>query len=95
MKNKADNGLLFSFFQGAGENALLAHATLHGDTFESYIMRPGLVLNKTTSVVDLVRGLAPSVRVDVLARAAVDIAVRGNREKIWENGMIGGWKLAQ
>lgn len=58
-------------------------------------MRPGLVLNKTTSVVDLVRGLAPSVRVDVLARAAVDIGVHGNREKIWENGMIGGWKSTQ
>ncbi|RAH41289.1 putative nucleoside-diphosphate-sugar epimerase [Aspergillus brunneoviolaceus CBS 621.78] len=60
----------------------------HPATFESYIMRPGMVLSRQGTLADRVRSLAPSVRVDVLARAAVDLAVRGHSEKISENARI-------
>lgn len=56
-------------------------------------MRPGLVLTKGGTVTDFLRGLAPSVRVDVLAKAAVDVAVHGNEERLLENGVIREWKL--
>ncbi|GIJ90179.1 hypothetical protein Asppvi_009131 [Aspergillus pseudoviridinutans] len=73
-------------------NILLEQAAAHPATFESYIMRPGLVLSRQGTFADRVRGLAPSVRVDVLARAAVDVAVQGHSEKIWENAQITEWK---
>ncbi|OJK00211.1 hypothetical protein ASPACDRAFT_60059 [Aspergillus aculeatus ATCC 16872] len=63
-------------------------AAEHPATFESYIMRPGMVLSRQGTLVDRVQSLAPSVWVDVLARAAVDLAVQGHSEKIWENSRI-------
>ncbi|KAL4896992.1 hypothetical protein BDV59DRAFT_82843 [Aspergillus ambiguus] len=78
--------------RGQAENVLLEEAAAHSTTFESYIMRPGMVLSRQGSFIDRVRGLAPSVRVDVLARAAIDVTVQGHSEKIWENAQIAEWK---
>ncbi|KAL4971680.1 hypothetical protein BDW66DRAFT_145653 [Aspergillus desertorum] len=81
--------------RGQAENILLEHAAAHSTTFESYIMRPGMVLTRQGTFVDRIRGLAPSVRVDVLARAAVDVAVQGHSEKIWENAQVTEWKAVR
>ncbi|KAF9888973.1 hypothetical protein FE257_008143 [Aspergillus nanangensis] len=78
--------------RGQVENILLDEAAAHPTTFESYIMRPGMVLSRQGTLMDQVRGLAPSVRVDVLAKAAVDVAVQGHTENIWENSRIAEWK---
>lgn len=42
-----------------------------------YIMRPGMVLAKEANLRDMVRGLAPSVTVNVLAKAMVKMALDG------------------
>jgi hypothetical protein len=55
-------------------------------------MRPGMVLSRQGTFADRIRGLAPSVRVDVLARTAVDVVVQGHSEKIWKNAQITEWK---
>ncbi|KAE8383467.1 hypothetical protein BDV26DRAFT_251791 [Aspergillus bertholletiae] len=78
--------------RGQAENILLEHAASHSTTFESYIMRPGLVQSRQGTFTDRLRGLVPCVRVDVLACAAVDVAVQGHSEKIWENTRIAQWK---
>lgn len=78
--------------QGEAENVLLAQAKDNADLFESNILRPGMVLSKGGSFTDWIRGLAPSVRVDVLARTAVNVAVRnGSGEKVLENEAIKSW----
>ncbi|RAH65697.1 putative nucleoside-diphosphate-sugar epimerase [Aspergillus aculeatinus CBS 121060] len=78
--------------RGQAENIFLEFQAGHSTTFESYIMRPGMVLSRQGTLADRVRSLAPSVRVDVLARAAVDLAVQGHSEKIWENAQITEWE---
>jgi len=78
--------------QGQVENELLAYAGSQEEHFETYIMRPGMVLAKEMNVRDWVRGFGPSVRVDVLARVMVDVAVEGSGERVWENDGICGWK---
>lgn len=70
------------------ENVLVAHEEENHDAFESYIMRPGMVLTKESSVVDWIRGAAPSVRVDVLAKAMINVAVQGGKDRIFENAEI-------
>lgn len=78
--------------QGEAENVLLTQAKDNADLFESNILRPGMVLSKGGSFADWIRGLAPSVRVDVLARTAVDVAVGyGSGEKVLENEAIKSW----
>ena len=66
------------------ENELLAFANDHSD-FESYIMRPALVLSRETSLHSLVFGIGPSVKVDVLAQSMVELALEGGEKGIWEN----------
>ena len=41
-------------------------------------MRPGFVLAKETTLKDLVRGMGPSVRVDVLATAMLRVTQKGS-----------------
>ncbi|KAA8649581.1 uncharacterized protein ATNIH1004_002252 [Aspergillus tanneri] len=74
--------------RGEAENALLKHAEKSQRAFESYIMRPGMVLTKQRTIGDFIRGLAPSVKVDVLAKAMVEIALHGNQSRIFENSTI-------
>ena len=77
--------------QGEAENILLDHAKENDDCFESYILRPGMVL-KGGTVRSFIRGLVPSVRVEVLAKSAVDVAVYGHGERLLENDVLTAWK---
>lgn len=70
------------------ENELLAHAQEHQESFEVFVMRPGLVLAKETSFRDLIRGMGPSVRVDRLAGLMVKTALNGADKQIFENTAI-------
>ncbi|KAK0108611.1 hypothetical protein ONS95_003407 [Cadophora gregata] len=60
--------------------------------FESYIARPTFVLSKEVGgfkgLVMMGLGLLPSVRVDVLARGLIDVAVRGGEIRVLENGVL-------
>ena len=51
-------------------------------------MRPGFVLAKETNLRDMMKGLAPSVRVDVLAAAMIHAALNGSKHQIVENAAI-------
>ena len=53
-------------------------------------MEPGFVLAKEQSVRDTIRGLGPSVRVDVLARAMISLALNGSKIQLVENNEIKG-----
>ena len=51
-------------------------------------MRPGLVLGKEGSVMDIVGSVAPSVRVDALAKVMLDLVLNGSKDQIFENAVI-------
>lgn len=52
-------------------------------------MRPGMVLTKDGSALDLVRGLGfPSVKVNTLAKVIVDVALNGSKDDSLENVLI-------
>lgn len=70
------------------ENYLIAHAKELGEIFESYIMRPAFVLSGATSIKELLFSLGPSVKVDVLAKTMLKIALEGSERQIWENADI-------
>ncbi|KAL9097058.1 MAG: hypothetical protein Q9165_001022 [Trypethelium subeluteriae] len=74
--------------RGQVENELIAHAKKHPDKFEAYIMRPGFVLAKETNLLDMLKRLAPWLKVNVLASAMIKSALEGNEHQIMENGMI-------
>ena len=74
--------------KGQVENDLLAYARDRQDRFETCIVRPGMVLGKETSVRNLVVGLGPSVRVDVLAEVMLDVALNGSGDRILKNSAI-------
>ena len=66
----------------------MMHAQEHRDTFETCIMRPGFVLAKEANLMDMIKGLTPSVRVDVLAAAMINAALNGSTHQIVENAAI-------
>lgn len=70
------------------ENELIAYTQEFQKTFEVYIFRPGFVLAKETNMKDMIRGLGPSVGVDILARAMVNVALNGKAPQIVENSFI-------
>ncbi|KAJ5736953.1 uncharacterized protein N7483_002078 [Penicillium malachiteum] len=70
--------------RGEVESGLLDFAESKPD-FSCYIMQPGLVLSRGMSLRNLVFGLAPSIRVDDMARSMVDLALKGGEKRIWEN----------
>ena len=47
---------------------------------------------KGGTVRNFIRGLVPSVRVEVLAKSAVDVAVHGHGERLLENDVLTAWK---
>lgn len=51
-------------------------------------MRPGMVRSKETNIRSLVLGFGPSVRVDMLAAAMLEIALNGNEDQTLENATI-------
>lgn len=74
--------------KGESENILIAHGKSHPGAFEYYILRPGMVLTKNNIWIDMITGLAFSVRVDVIARAMIKAAVHGDQKRIIENADI-------
>lgn len=54
-------------------------------------MRPSLVPSTQGTIRDRVWSMFPSVRMDLLARAMVDIALNGNEETTIENQTINEW----
>ncbi len=54
-------------------------------------MRPGLVPSMQGTIRDRLWGLFPSVRMDRLARAMIDIAINGNKDTTIENQTINEW----
>ncbi|KAL9610211.1 MAG: hypothetical protein Q9204_009095, partial [Flavoplaca sp. TL-2023a] len=74
--------------RGEAENGLLAHAETNRDAFEICIMRPGTVLGKEMGLLNMVKGLGPSVKVDKLAGAMVRIALDGVGKQIIEKSEI-------
>ncbi|KAL4913008.1 hypothetical protein BDW62DRAFT_193526 [Aspergillus aurantiobrunneus] len=81
----------FRRLRGESENVLLRHAEANSDVFETYIMRPGLVPSAQGTLRDRLWSLAPSVRMDILARTMTDVALNGNKETTFENQMIREW----
>jgi len=48
-------------------------------------MRPGMIISPGMSLHSIVFGLGPSVRVDVIAKSMVELALKGGDKAIWEN----------
>ncbi|CRG83796.1 hypothetical protein PISL3812_01152 [Talaromyces islandicus] len=78
----------YGHIRGEVENKLLSFAKDHDSRFQSYIMRPGMVLPKEMTIRSLVFGLGPSVKVDALAEVMIDVALRGNDCQVFENTNI-------
>lgn len=77
-----------SIQQGQTETELLAHHKDNPDCFEAYIFKPGMVLAKQVNLRDFFRGLVPSVRVDVLSKIMVNVALDGFEEDTLDNTTI-------
>ncbi|KAL2871643.1 putative nucleoside-diphosphate-sugar epimerase [Aspergillus lucknowensis] len=71
--------------RGETENVLLRHAEANPGLFEAFIMQPGLVPSKEGTLRDRLWSLVPSVRKDYLAKAMIEIALRGNAETTVSN----------
>jgi hypothetical protein len=76
---------LLTICQGQVENLILAHAKEHEGAMEAVIMRPGFVLAREQSIRDTIRGMGPSVKVDILARALISSAMNGSKTQLVEN----------
>ncbi|KAJ5631962.1 hypothetical protein N7490_008301 [Penicillium lividum] len=70
--------------QGQVETELLKFAEAHADS-KPYVMRPAMFISQGMSLHSLVFGLGPSVKVDVLAKSMIELALKGGDKAIWEN----------
>ncbi|KAJ6118697.1 hypothetical protein N7471_013317 [Penicillium samsonianum] len=70
--------------RGQVENELLGFVDDHPG-FEAHIVRPAMVLARDMSLRSLAFSLGPSVKVDDLAGAMLDLALKGGKKNIWEN----------
>ncbi|KAJ5785470.1 uncharacterized protein N7503_010682 [Penicillium pulvis] len=70
--------------RGQVETELLDFARAHAD-FKPYIMRPAMIISPKMSLHSLLYGLGPSVKVDVLAKCMIELALKGEDKAIWEN----------
>ncbi|KAL3466895.1 hypothetical protein BJX64DRAFT_249222 [Aspergillus heterothallicus] len=77
--------------RGDGENVLFKHADANPGVFEAYAMRPGLVPSSDGTIRDGIWSLFPSARKDLLAKAMIDIALKGHSENIISNQAISEW----
>ncbi|CAI7630467.1 unnamed protein product [Penicillium glandicola] len=73
--------------RGQVENELLRFVNDHPG-FETIIIRPAMVLARDMSLRSLVFSLGPSVKLDDLGRAMLDLALKGGEKNIWENSDI-------
>jgi len=67
---------------------ILTHAKEHHSTTEAVILRAGFVLAKEQNIGDMIKGMAPSVKVDVLARALISSALDDSKTRLVENPEI-------
>lgn len=70
------------------EAELIEHSRKNSAAFESYILRPGFVLKKEFNLLDVARSLAPSVRLDAIAKVTIDIALNGFGNDTLDNEAI-------
>ncbi|KAK4866977.1 hypothetical protein LT330_007718 [Penicillium expansum] len=70
--------------RGQVENELLGFVNDHPG-FEAHIMRPAIVVARDMSLRSLVFSLGPSVKLDDLVGAMLDLALKGGKKNIWEN----------
>ena len=60
--------------------------------FEAHIVRPAMVLARGMSLHSLVFSLGPSVKVEDLAGAMLELVLKGGKKNIWENADLNcGW----
>ncbi|KAL4868463.1 hypothetical protein BDV12DRAFT_185968 [Aspergillus spectabilis] len=78
----------FRRLRGESENVLLRRAKANPDVFETYILRPGLVPSPQRTLKDRLWSLVPSVRLDYLAKATIDIAISGHERTTLGNDEI-------
>ena len=72
--------------QGETENQLLELGKKHGTALDVRIARPAFVTSKSSSsVVGALWNMLPSIKVDILARGMVDIALNGSAKEVFEN----------
>ncbi|KAJ6096072.1 hypothetical protein N7486_006818 [Penicillium sp. IBT 16267x] len=71
--------------RGEVETELLGFAGAHAD-FKPYIMRPAMIISQEISLRSLMFGLGPSIKIDVLAKCMIGLALKGGDKGIWENG---------
>ncbi|KAL4958102.1 hypothetical protein BDW69DRAFT_154653 [Aspergillus filifer] len=76
--------------RGESENVLFQHEEAHPSSFETYIMRPGLVPSTSWTIRDIIPGLLGFVSVDVLSRAMIRLALHGSEdgERTFYNGAM-------
>ncbi|KKK24514.1 hypothetical protein ARAM_002352 [Aspergillus rambellii] len=74
--------------RGQIENELVAYQENHPDTMHTYIVRPAMILSPNTTLHSLVFGMVASIKVNVLAKVMVDLALNGSEEQIWENSAM-------
>ncbi|KAL2824587.1 hypothetical protein BJY01DRAFT_230418 [Aspergillus pseudoustus] len=81
----------FRRIRGESENVLFNQAEANPGLFEAYVMRPGLVPSLDGTIRDRIWSLFPSARKDLLAKAMIDIAVKGHAETTISNQAINEW----
>lgn len=69
------------------ESELLTFANSHSD-FESYIVKPAIIVSRGLSLHSLLFSLGPSVKVDSLSTKMLNLALEGGEKKVWENSEI-------
>ncbi|MCJ1413786.1 hypothetical protein MMC32_000111 [Xylographa parallela] len=74
--------------RGQIENELIELQKQHNDSLATYVVRPWGVLSKGKTVMSAVASVGFSIRVDELAAAVVDIALRGNGSQIADNAVL-------
>ena len=61
-----------------------------GEALEAYIVKPSVVLRMDAWVLGMIMGVVPlpSIRVDELAAAMLDIVMIGDERRVWDNAEI-------
>ncbi len=72
--------------KGQAENLLLEANISKPDTINGYVLRPGSVLPKENTILKIILGLTPSIGVEALAAASLELAIKGGDKVVWENG---------
>ncbi|MCJ1281721.1 hypothetical protein MMC26_001043 [Xylographa opegraphella] len=74
--------------RGQIEKALVELQKQHNDSITTFIVRPWMVLSKERTAMSAIASVGPSIRVDELAAAAVNIALTGGDSQIVDNGVL-------